>query len=262
MAKDGDAQAITLSFEGPMAVLRLNRPKRLNALTAGMLGLFEQHLAAVAARDDIACVVLTGAGRAFSAGVDLEKAAEMFGQGGSAKTPDSIIRAFSKPVVAAVNGPCFTGGWELALACDLVIASDRALFADTHAKFGIAPSWGLSVKLARACGVHTAMDLHLTSRRIDGAEAVRLGLASRVVPHDRLMDECREIAKTMAGQFQPMMAYMKELVRDGHAMPLGDARKREIERALRYYTQMTPQQFKAMRAFLAKRKGGGSRSKL
>lgn len=248
---------ITLHVDGRMGVLTLNRPGQLNALTPSMLGHLKAHLDALESNPAVTCAVVTGAGRAFSAGVDLASAAEMFSSDPTSRpsSPVTLFRAFSKPVVAAVNGPAFTGGWELALAADLVVASrERAVFADTHATFGIAPSWRLSVLLARAAGVHRAADLHLTSRRVSADEALGMGLVSRVVPHERLMDECRGIADALAAQYAPALPYFKRLLRDGADLAFGDAVAQEAGRAEAYYKGMTAEQFAAMAAFLAKRR--------
>jgi enoyl-CoA hydratase/carnithine racemase len=169
-----------VEIEGPVATVWLNRPEVRNALNALLIGGLREAMASLDANPDIAAIVLTGADPAFCAGIDLhDLAAGTLGGGGSAPpTPADM----GTPVVGAVNGAAVTGGLELALACDLLIGSERAAFADTHARIGILPGWGLSVELPCAVGVRRARQMSFTSRRSSGA---RVGAAQRGRPSRR-----------------------------------------------------------------------------
>jgi enoyl-CoA hydratase len=182
-----------------VCTITLNRASARNALTAGM----RQGIAAAAEAADadaaVSVVVLTGVDPAFCAGVDLNEINS--GQAhdavpprraadGSVRRPrvsaGTALRAVQKPVIAAVNGPCYTGGLELALSCDIIIASDRASFADTHARFGLVPYWGMSALLPLRVGVGRARWMSLTSRVVGAEDALRTGLADEVIAHQDL----------------------------------------------------------------------------
>lgn len=167
-----------------VARLTLNRPDKLNALTAGSFTLLRTHLEDLAARDDIAVLVLSGAGRSFCAGHDLASLAAgdaLESRYAEAETVD-LLEAFPSPTIARIHGHCFTGGLELALGCDLLVASVGAQIGDTHTAWGLAPVWGMSVRLAERVGRARAKELSFTSRRIDGNLAAAIGLVDRAVP--------------------------------------------------------------------------------
>jgi enoyl-CoA hydratase len=181
--------------------ITLHRPDKRNALTRAMRDELIRLAGEVDGADDVAAVVLTGTDPAFSAGVDLgeiasgraadavpgtlpaaERAAAVAGG-----NPGSAWRAVRTPVIAAVNGACFTGALEIALSCDVIVASERATFGDTHARFGILPLWGMSALLPERVGTARARDLSLTGRTVAADEALRIGLVEHVVPHDELL---------------------------------------------------------------------------
>ena len=188
-----------------ISTLTLNRPDKLNALTPGTFVSLRGHLDAIAADDSVACVILRGAGRSFCAGHDLGSIAT--GERAPSKhfepeTVDALDR-LAKPTIAQIHGHCFTGGLELALACDLLIAAESTTMGDTHGQWGLAPVWGMSVRLPERVGRSTAKELMFTSRRITGVEAARIGLVDRCVADDDLdaavADLACEISRNSTG---------------------------------------------------------------
>ena len=184
---------------GAVRTLTLNRPSARNALTGAMRRGIADAVQAADLDPGVSVLVLTGVDPAFCAGVDLNEINA--GQAEDAVPPKraadgsvrrsgpsvgAAVRAVQKPVIAAVNGACFTGGLELALSCDIIVASDRATFADTHARFGLVPYWGMSALLPQRVGVGRARWMSLTSRIVGAADALRTGLADEVVAHDDL----------------------------------------------------------------------------
>ena len=191
---------IRLEALGPVATITLNRPRARNAISSELLGALVEAMAAADADGGIRAVVLTGADPAFCAGVDLKEAGRetslLSGPRPGSHTPWPPI---SKPVIAAVNGAAVTGGLELVLNCDIVICSERATFADTHARVGVLPGWGLSVLLPLAVGRSRARQMSFTGDFLTAAEALAAGLVSEVVPHDGLIGRADEIAGAIAG---------------------------------------------------------------
>ncbi len=179
-----------------IALITLNRPDARNALSSDMLSQLVGHMTRLDARADVDVLVLTGAGPAFCAGLDLK---EMAASGANVRPADGRPwPQLAKPLIGAVNGAAVTGGLELALACDFLIASERARFADTHTRVGLVPFWGMSVLLPQAVGVRTAREMSLTGNFIGAEEACRVGLVNRVVPHDELIDVVKALAVDIA----------------------------------------------------------------
>ena len=181
-----------------LAILTLNRPQALNALSPALFVELRAHVDAIATQtESIGCVILCGKGRSFSAGNDLKaiQSGEVApGRHFQAETLDAIER-LPQPVIAAVQGHCYTGSLELALACDLLIAADSAKFADTHGKWGMSPTWGMSQRLPRRIGLLAAKEMMFSGRVINGAEAAAMGLANRCVPESDLLDAAIEMAR-------------------------------------------------------------------
>ena len=171
-----------------LARLTLNRPDKLNALTPGSFVALRGHLDAIAQDESIHCVVLAGAGRSFCAGHDL--AAIASGERAPSRhfEPETVdaLEQLPQPTIARLHGHCFTGGLELALACDLLVAAESTKLGDTHGQWGLVPIWGMSVRLPERVGRATAKQLMFTSRRIDGTTAGAIGLVDQVVPDDEL----------------------------------------------------------------------------
>jgi len=209
-----------------VAVLCLNRPEVLNALSPKLFEELRAHVDRLAAETDtIGCVVLRGAGRSFSAGNDLraiqagERARSQHFQ---AETLDALER-LPQPVIAAVQGHCYTGALELVLACDLLIAAESARFADTHGKFGMTPTWGMSQRLPRRIGPLRAKELMFSGRPVTGAEAVALGLANQCVPDAELESRALALGGEIAANSWFTLRTEKTLIREGEPLGLADA---------------------------------------
>ncbi len=178
-----------------ITVLTLNRPDALNALSLALRAELVSTIDAVANDDSVEVVILTGAGRAFTAGLDLkELGSDSSSLGAPGRSLDDAIADLHKPLIGAVNGFAITGGFELALMCDIIVASTEARFADTHARVGVVPGWGLSQRLPRLIGLPRAKELSLTGNFLDAATADRWGMVNRVVEPDQLMSTCEQIA--------------------------------------------------------------------
>ncbi|MCF8589635.1 enoyl-CoA hydratase [Gordonia liuliyuniae] len=199
------ADDVTLVQErhGRVLVLRLNRPDARNSLTSGLIGEIQRAQVAAGKDDGVDAVILTGTDPAFCAGLDL---AELGGTGENLMAvPDPDIppghrwKPLSKPVIGAINGAAVTGGLELALGCDFLIASEKARFADTHARFGLAPSWGMTARLPALVGRAFALRMSLSGDFVDAQTALRVGLVTEVVAHDTLLDRALDVASTIAG---------------------------------------------------------------
>lgn len=202
-----------------IAVLTLNRPKALNAFNQDLLEALGGAMKAAAKDDDIRCVVLTGEGRAFSAGVDLKVLAGSSISGGSigntlndlARSIIKSIETMPKPVIARVNGFCFTGALEIALACDLVVAANEAILGDTHAKVGIRPTWGMTQRLPRAVGIRKAREMAFTAMNVGGSEAALIGLANYAVPLEDLDAKVAELTDAIVANSGASIAAYKDL---------------------------------------------------
>ena len=224
------ASPVELTRDGPVATITLSRPDALNALTREMLERVAAALDELAADEAVRVIVLTGRGRAFSAGVDLkELGGRQLSHGAVGEYLDTPARGvvgrltgIPKVVIARVNGFCFTGALELVLACDLVIAATEAKLGDTHAKWGLRPSWGMSQRLVRAVGITRARDLSYTARTFTGAEAAEWGLAVRAVPLADLDQAVAETVTEILSNSQASLAAYKDLFRQALDLGLAD----------------------------------------
>ena len=245
------------------ALLTLNRPQALNALSRALMTALADAVDRLAADPAVRVLIVTGAGRAFCAGLDLKELGRGDATLGDGETgiaprdPVASIDRFAGPVIAAVNGVAVTGGFELALACDVLLASTEARFADTHARIGIAPGWGLSQRLARAIGPYRAHELSLSGRWLGAAEADAWGLVNRVVPPERLLDEARALAREMLGAAPGMLETYKATMRDGYALAFGDAMALERERARAHNRQLEAAAIEARRDAVRARNRSG-----
>ena len=238
-----------------VGVITLNRPKALNALNDALMDELGRALLAFDADDSIGAIVITGSERAFAAGADI---AAMSGWSymDVYKTEYLTrnwehIRRVRKPVVAAVAGFALGGGCELAMMCDVVIAADSARFGQPEIRLGVIPGAGGTQRLPRAIGKAKAMDLCLTGRMMDAAEAERAGLVSRVVPAVALMDEAMAVASTIATFSLPSVMMLKEAVNRAYEAPLSEGLL--FERRMFHSLFATQDQKEGMRAFLEKR---------
>ena len=207
----GNGTVLTDIHDG-VGLITLNRPEVRNALSSDVLEALPKAIRSLEGSSGVDVLVLTGSDPAFCAGLDLRE----LGDSGGNIDPDSQSepnRPFperSKPLIGAVNGVAVTGGLELALACDFLIASDRASFADTHARVGVMPGWGLSVLLPQAIGVRRAREMSLTGNYVDATTAEKWGLVNRVVPHEALLETVYALARDIRSNDQVGVRQMLE----------------------------------------------------
>lgn len=201
-------------------IVTLNRPAARNALSRDLIRAAYEVLTATDADESVRAVVLTGTDPAFCAGVDLKEAARdglsYFAEFRS-QSCIAAVAAMRTPVVGAINGATFTGGLEMALGCDFLIASERAVFADTHARVGILPGGGMTARLPQLVGAATARRLSMTGEVVDAARAERIGLVTEVVVHERLLERAVELAEQIADVPRPTMRGLKEIYTTGAA---------------------------------------------
>ncbi len=224
------------------AVLTLNRPGAMNALSSGLRRALAETVDQLEADPAVRVLILTGAGRAFTAGLDLKElgvSGLSTTRSGAGAMQDAVqvgdpvrsLARFSGPVIGAINGPAITGGFELALACDVLLASPQARFADTHARVGVMPGWGLSQKLSRVIGIYRAKELSLTGNFLSAEQALACGLVNRVVPADELLPQARALARDMLSVIPSMLVSYKRVIDDGYAASFGEGMRIERERA-------------------------------
>ncbi|OFZ94874.1 MAG: enoyl-CoA hydratase [Betaproteobacteria bacterium RIFCSPLOWO2_02_67_12] len=247
---------ISIETQGRVALVRLNRPKQMNALNPRLMQELGEALLGFDADDGIGAIVITGNEKAFAAGADI----------GAMKDWDFLevyksdyitrdwehIRRVRKPVIAAVAGYALGGGCELAMMCDIVIAAESAKFGQPEINLGTFPGAGGTQRLPRAIGKAKAMDLILTARMMDAAEAERAGLVSRVVPADKLLDEAMAVAAKIAGYSLPVAIMAKEAVNRAYETTLAEGV--HFERRMFHATFALADQKEGMAAFVDKRK--------
>jgi enoyl-CoA hydratase len=245
---------ILIETRGRVGIIRLNRPQALNALNSALNDELGKALASLDADGGIGCILLTGSEKAFAAGADIKEMA--------AKTAtDVLVDDFAatwhataqarKPIVAAVAGFALGGGCELAMQCDIIIAADTAKFGQPEIRLGVIPGIGGTQRMTRALGKAKAMDLILTGRMMDAAEAERAGLVARVVPAASLMDEAMKIAETIAAMSLPAVIAAKEAVNRAFETPLAEGIR--FERRLFHALFSTHDRAEGMAAFIEKR---------
>jgi enoyl-CoA hydratase len=246
---------ILTETKGAVGILKLNRPKMLNALAFGVFKEIGQAVDAFEADDAVAAIIVTGDARAFAAGADIKEMQplgyiDMFSADFIARGAYRITTC-RKPTIAAVAGFALGGGCELAMMCDIIIAADTAKFGQPEITLGTIPGLGGTQRLTRAVGKSKAMDLCLTGRMMDAAEAERSGLVSRVVPADKLMDEAIAIGEKLASLSRPAMAAAKEAVNRAYETTLSEGLS--AERNLFHGTFALEDRSEGMAAFIAKR---------
>ncbi len=212
-----------------IATLTLNRPGVLNALSEELRNRLAEEIDDLRNDPDIAVVILTGAGRAFCAGLDLKEMSDPNRKHQSIADPPKLLRSLHQPVIGAINGIAVTGGFEIALSCDLLIASPEARFADTHARVGLLSGWGLSARLPRTIGPGRAKELSLTGNYLSAERACEWGLVNRVVPREDLLPTCRALATDMLTCQRDVMFQYKRMIDRGFDLTLGDAMDYEVE---------------------------------
>jgi enoyl-CoA hydratase len=241
--------------EGELATVTLDRPEAMNALSAELVDAITEAFQTLGGAGEARVVILTGAGRAFSAGVDLKE----LGGGNRPRSRHSAaemidaVRGFPGPVIAAVNGFAITGGFELALMADFIVASRAARFADTHARVGILPGWGLSQKLPRLIGIARAKELSFTGNYLTAEQALAWGLVNRVTEPEELLPTCRELADDMLSCVPETLRGYKRLIDDGFAMPYGEALLYESRASAEHMRSITPDMVAGRRERIQKR---------
>lgn len=242
------------SVEGPIAILTLNRPQALNALSPALIDDLIRHLEMYDADDSIRAIIITGAGRAFAAGADIKAMAnatpiDMLTSGMIARW--ARIAAIRKPMIAAVNGYALGGGCELAMMCDIILASETAQFGQPEINIGIIPGAGGTQRLTRALGPYRAMEMVLTGATISAHEAAAHGLVNRVCPPETLLDEARRVAQTIAAKSPLAVQLAKEAVRAAAENTVREGLAIELRNF--YLLFASEDQKEGMRAFIEKR---------
>lgn len=230
-----------------IATVTLNRPKAMNALSTELRVAITETFEHLKDDSEVDVVILTGAGRAFCAGLDLKELSDGMGMLGGGTDGKSLgtnmatpLKHLGKPIIGAINGVAITGGFELAVACDILIASTRAKFADTHARVGILPGWELSQKLSRLVGISRAKEISLTGNFIDAGTAEAWGLVNRVVKPELLLPVCHTLAKDILSCPQDMIRTYKKLIDDGFHLAYGDSLELEQKTGLQHLMSVTP----------------------
>lgn len=246
---------ILVEMHGKVGLIQLNRPKALNALNDQLMDELGDALLKFDADDNVGCIVITGSEKAFAAGADIAAMAKytyMDAYKGDYITRNwEQIRRIRKPVIAAVAGYALGGGCELAMMCDFIIAADTAKFGQPEVKLGTMPGAGGTQRLPRAVSKSKAMDMCLTARMMDAAEAERAGLVSRIVSADTLMEEALAAATVVASMSLPSVMMIKESVNRAYESSLADGI--QYERRMFHSTFATSDQKEGMQAFLEKR---------
>jgi len=246
---------IIVAAEDAIGLIQLNRPKVMNALNSKVMTELGQAFDEFEANDAIRCVVIYGSARAFSAGADIDAM--------RSATPVEMLRGnwvaqwdrprkLTKPVIAAVSGYALGGGCELAMACDIIIASETAQFGQPEISIGVMPGAGGTQRLPRAVGKSRAMEMVLTGKFMKADEAERRGLVSRVVPVEAYLEEAKALAREIASRPPIAVQFAKECVNKVYELPLGEGL--DYERRHFYFLFATEDQREGMDAFLAKRK--------
>lgn len=216
------------------AIVTLNRPEEMNALSRELRADFVDVFDECVRDESIRIVILTGNGRAFCAGFDLKELSST--DSTAAEEADNVIaramESFTGPIIGAINGHAVTGGFEMALACDILLASEQARFADTHARVGILPGWGLSQKLPRLIGLSRAKEISFTGAPVFARQAYEWGLVNHVLPADELLPRAIKMAEDMCACVPQVLAAYKPLIEEGYSLPYAEALKWEEAKAI------------------------------
>ncbi len=250
---------VLVEREDALAIVTLNRPEALNALSRALRNAIYRTFDELAKDTSVEVAILTGAGRAFTAGLDLKELGgeTESGDGLAAVTSTDISEAiarFDRPLIGAINGFAITGGFELALMCDFMIASTNARFADTHARVGVVPGWGLSQRLPRIIGIQRAKELSLTGNFLDAETAYAWGLVNRVVAPEQLMPTCKALARDILSTDPKTRREIKRLIDAGWATTFSEGMALELEASRApSRTEVTPERVAARRAGIQSR---------
>lgn len=246
---------IVLENRGRVAIITFNRPEKMNAINFALRQDFAAALDEVDGDSDIDVLVLTGNGRAFCAGVDLKELEKKADDETLSAFPSiwDQLRTFPKPTIAAVNGFAITGGFELALCCDMIIASQEAMFADTHARVGVLPGGGMTQLLPRLVGMNKAKEMSFTGNYLNADQALRFGLVNSVVPAGELMDLALKLAADIVSNDQTAVRKIKEIINRGEGMTLEDAIRMEQFEHLLHRSSATAAEVHKRRTGITKR---------
>lgn len=246
---------LRVAKEGGLATLTLDRPDKLNALSRELRTAIERAFRELQDDAEVRVVLLTGAGRAFSAGIDLvELGSESADDSGAGeRSMIAALHDFEGPIIGAVNGHAITGGFELALACDVLVASTEAVFGDTHARVGIVPGWGLSQKLPRMIGISRAKELAFTGNFIGAEQAERWGLVNRVVEPEALLPTCRRLAEDMLSCDPASLRTYKQMIDRGYEATFADGMRLEREMSRAHLKEVPAGAVEARRAGIQQR---------
>jgi enoyl-CoA hydratase len=220
------SDVVVLEVSERIATITLNRPEARNALSGEVLRLLSTLLKEADGRDDVDVIILTGADPAFCAGLDLRELGDPGRRRDQDDGADGSVNAdgvrgpfppLDKPLIGAINGAAITGGLELAINCDFLVASERAKFGDTHTRVGVMPGWGLTVLLAQAIGVRRAREMSFSGNFLSAQEALQFGLVNHVVPHEELLPFARALATDIAGNDQEGVRQIRRTYNEIHA---------------------------------------------
>ena len=223
------ARPVLLDVEDQIAVITLNRPERRNAINQQLLIRLYDALDAVTVRDDVRVIIITGNGPSFCAGLDLGAIGKenLFDPRGDGSDLPDLMRACNKPIIAAVNGHAITGGFELALNCDFMIAAENAQFSDTHARVGIHPGWGMTQLLQQTVGQRRAKQISFACQPIYAHTALAWGLVNEVLPREHLLDRAKTIAAQIVKADPQLLGAIKTLIENRNRSPLEQAFEKE-----------------------------------
>ncbi len=243
-------ETLTVETADRICTITMDRPKVYNAINDQLTFELQDALKNAARDDATGVVILTGAGKAFCAGLDLKELGDPAAPRDAATDREMLaaIGAFEGPVIGAINGFAITGGFELALACDLLIASTGARFADTHARVGLVPGWGLSQRLSRLIGIQRAKRVSLTGNFIDAETAAAWGLVTEVVAPDELLPTCRALAADMLGCIPEMLRAYKRVIDDGYEVTFGDGLRIERKANREFAKTLTAESIERLRS--------------
>lgn len=234
---------LKIEKEDGIAIVTLNRPEAMNALSSELRHAITKAFRELQNDADIRAVILTGAGRAFCAGMDLKEMAAGASDESAFQDEGDIVQeamlTFDRPIIGAINGHAVTAGFELSLLCDILIVSTEAKFADTHSRVGMLPGWGLSQRLPRLIGISRAKEISLTGNFVSAQQAEAWGLVNRVVPPEELLPTCKALAADIASCVPEVIRRYKRLIDDGYGMTFAGACALESKAALDWARKMT-----------------------
>jgi enoyl-CoA hydratase len=224
-------KTVLFEMEGSTALITLNRPERHNSICQDLLINLYNYIDEVARNDEIKVAVITGNGKSFCSGIDLSVIGKdnILDPRGDGKDLPDVFAACNKPIIGAINGNTITGGFELAMQCDFLIASENARFIDTHAKVGIHPGWGMTQLLQQAVGQRMAKQLSFTCKPLSAQDALRCGLVNEVVPHAELIPRVKKIAQDICEINYGIMMQMKALIEKQNEVSFKEASRCERE---------------------------------